>query len=46
MDGALPVQDEAALRQICVTAGATQLLTFLDPHRNVVYGEITYVVPG
>lgn len=41
MDWRLIVRNEAALRELCSAAGATDIASFHDPHRNVVYAEMT-----
>lgn len=41
MDWNLILRNEAAMRQLCHEAGAEQAATFHDPHRNVVYAEMT-----
>lgn len=40
MDWTLILRDEAQLRQLALDAGARQLRSFVDPHRNVVYAEL------
>lgn len=41
MDWNLIFRSEEELRAIATAAGATMLRSFLDPHRNVVYVEVT-----
>jgi extracellular factor (EF) 3-hydroxypalmitic acid methyl ester biosynthesis protein len=41
MDWNLIFRSEADMQELARHAGATQLRSFLDPHRNVVYVEIT-----
>ena len=36
----LSMRNEAAMRAMAEAAGATQIATFHDPHRNVVYAEL------
>jgi SAM-dependent methyltransferase len=40
MDWTLVLRNEAALRELSLAAGAAQVSTFHDPHRNVVYAEL------
>jgi extracellular factor (EF) 3-hydroxypalmitic acid methyl ester biosynthesis protein len=40
MDWTLVLRTEAQLRQLAQAAGAAQVHSFLDPHRNVVYAEL------
>jgi SAM-dependent methyltransferase len=40
MDWELVVRNEAALRDIALAAGASNVSSFHDPHRNVVYAEL------
>ena len=40
MDWTLVLRDEAAMRTLALAAGARQVHSFLDPHRNVVYAEL------
>lgn len=40
MDWTLILRDEAQMRQLALDAGARQLRSFVDPHRNVVYVEL------
>jgi extracellular factor (EF) 3-hydroxypalmitic acid methyl ester biosynthesis protein len=40
MDWPLIVRNEVAMRELAMAAGATQLSSFHDPHRNVVYVEL------
>ncbi len=40
MDWTLVLRNEAALRDLSLAAGAAQVSTFHDPHRNVVYAEL------
>ena len=40
MDWTLVLRNEAAMRAMAEAAGATQIATFHDPHRNVVYAEL------
>jgi SAM-dependent methyltransferase len=40
MDWTLILRNEAALRDLSLAAGAAQVSTFHDPHRNVVYAEL------
>ena len=40
MDWTLVLRDEAALRALAQAAGAAQVMSFHDPHRNVVYAEL------
>jgi hypothetical protein len=40
MNWQLIVRNEAALREICTSAGAGAIASFHDPHRNVVYAEM------
>jgi SAM-dependent methyltransferase len=40
MDWKLVLRDEAAMHELARSAGARQVRSFLDPHRNVVYAEL------
>jgi extracellular factor (EF) 3-hydroxypalmitic acid methyl ester biosynthesis protein len=40
MDWTLVLRTEAQLRELARDAGALQVNTFMDPHRNVVYAEL------
>lgn len=40
MDWTLVLRNEAAMRELSFAAGAAQVNTFHDPHRNVVYAEL------
>ena len=40
MDWTLVLRNEAAMRDLSFAAGAAQVNTFHDPHRNVVYVEV------
>lgn len=40
MDWTLVLRNEAALRALALAAGAAQVHSFHDPHRNVVYAEL------
>ena len=40
MDWTLVLRNEAAVRDIATAAGAAQVVSFHDPHRNVVYAEL------
>lgn len=40
MDWTLILRNEAAMRALAVAAGAGTVVTFHDPHRNVVYAEL------
>ena len=40
MDWTLVLRDEAAMRELARSAGARQVHSFLDPHKNVVYAEL------
>ena len=40
MDWTLVLRDESAMRALAHAAGARQVRSFLDPHRNVVYAEL------
>lgn len=40
MDWTLVLRNEAAMRDLCWAAGAVQVNSFHDPHRNVVYAEL------
>ena len=40
MDWTLVLRDEAAMRELALAAGARQVHSFQDPHRNVVYAEL------
>jgi hypothetical protein len=45
MDWTLVLRSEAELRAIALAAGAAEVATFHDPHRNVVYAELA-AAPG
>ena len=40
MDWTLILRNEAAMREMAEAAGAHEIATFHDPHRNVVYAEL------
>jgi extracellular factor (EF) 3-hydroxypalmitic acid methyl ester biosynthesis protein len=40
MDWTLVLRNEAAMRALASASGAEQVITFHDPHRNVVYAEL------
>lgn len=41
MDWPLIVRNEAAMRELALAAGAARVASFHDPHRNVVYVELS-----
>ena len=46
MDWTLILRNEAALRTLAEASGAGQVVSFHDPHRNVVYAELQREVSG
>jgi extracellular factor (EF) 3-hydroxypalmitic acid methyl ester biosynthesis protein len=46
MDWSLILRNEAAMRALGETSGAATVMTFHDPHRNVVYAELQREMAG